>query len=165
MTQKIINYIKHKNLIFMPDAFFNSFWLGKFINKFMKQGKKFIVEKDMVQAFLQFKMIYKTKNGFMVFLQYLLSNRPLLGFSKVRKSRKFKQVPIALTPRRQLIVILHWYVRAIKTYKTGFLQQRIYNELIHIQKKVRTALSQYKENEEISYNLVQNRMNSRFRWK
>jgi ribosomal protein S7 len=79
--------------------------MEKFINKFMKAGKKQIVEETVFRAFKKIKM--KTGiNTFNLFLNLLIRFRPFLGFISKRFGRQFKKIPVPLYPRRQTIVSL-----------------------------------------------------------
>lgn len=152
-------------VISKPEVFSQSFWMMKLINKFMSQGKKFKVEKSILNAFADFKREYFGSQPFLILFRYLIHYRPLLGFSKIRISRQFKQIPVPLSPRRQIIVSFNWFVRALRSLMTGHLEHRFYQELKNIRNNHKTALKRYKETQEFHFHLVTNRVNSRFRWK
>lgn len=79
--------------------------MEKFINKFMKAGKKSIVEKKVLQAFKTIKK--KTgRHTFYLFINLLIKFRPFLGFVSKRLGKEFKKAPVPLYPRRQTIVSL-----------------------------------------------------------
>lgn len=73
----------------------------------MHQGKKFKVEKAILNSFYLFKQEYFGNQPFLILFRYLIQYRPLLGFSKIRISRQFKQIPVPLAPRRQIIISLN----------------------------------------------------------
>ena len=79
--------------------------MEKFINKFMKAGKKHVVEKKILQAFKTIKK--KTgRNTFYIFLNLLIKFRPFFGFISKRLGKQFKKIPVPLYARRQTIVSL-----------------------------------------------------------
>jgi ribosomal protein S7 len=79
--------------------------MEKFINKFMKSGKKQIVEETVFQSFKKIKM-QTGVNTFYLFLNLLIRFRPFLGFISKRFGKQFKKIPVPLYPRRQTIVSL-----------------------------------------------------------
>ena len=79
--------------------------MEKFINKFMKSGKKQTVESIVFKAFKKIK-IKTGVNTFYLFLNILIKFRPFLGFISKRLGRQFKKIPVPLYARRQTIVSL-----------------------------------------------------------
>lgn len=165
----MVNNIKtlKKSWIFLakPEVFSQSFWMMKLINKFMHQGKKFKVEKAILNAFYMFKQNYFGSQPFLILFRYLIHYRPLLGFSKIRISRQFKQIPVPLAPRRQIIISFNWFVRALRSLVSGHLKDKIYQELKNITNNQKTSLKRYKETQEFYFQLITHRVNSRYRWK
>lgn len=79
--------------------------MEKFINKFMKAGKKQIVEETVFRAF---KKIKKKTNWkvFYLFINIVIKFRPTFGFISKRLGKQFKKAPMPLYPRRQSILSL-----------------------------------------------------------
>jgi ribosomal protein S7 len=153
---------KYKKLKFRSDALYRSFWFAKLTNKFMRQGKKALVEKYVWNAFRKVK--HKTKKNVIVLLfSTLMKIRPLFGFISKRIGREFKKVPIPLLPRRQIIIALKWFVDSVKLNRSSSLEKRICSELWTFTKKRPSFLRR----RYIAYavEVYQNRLNSRFRWK
>jgi ribosomal protein S7 len=96
---------KYQKFMYKPDFLYQSYWMTKFLNKFMKSGKKYIVEKTTFNAFKNIKK--KTRqNNLYLFLAILIKFRPLLGFISKRFGKQFKKIPVPLYPRRQTIISL-----------------------------------------------------------
>ena len=77
----------------------------KFANKFMKSGKKHLVEKNIFNGLSIVKE--KTRqNTLHLFFQMLIKFRPLFGFIFKRFAKQFKTIPVPLYPRRQTITSL-----------------------------------------------------------
>jgi len=152
-------------LLLKPEVFSQSFWLMKLINKVMFEGKKARVEKIFLICFYEFRHNYVTTQPFLILFRYLLIHRPLFGFSRVRLSRIFKRIPVPLSPKRQLIFIITWFVWALREINGGNLKQKLYKELKLIRSEQKTALMQYKLVQEFYFQVVSNTVNVRFRWK
>jgi ribosomal protein S7 len=134
----------------------------KFLNKFMKSGKKAVIEKLTFAAFKQIKK--KTKrNTLYLFLTILLKFRPLLGFISKRFGKQFKKIPVPLYPRRQIIVSLKWLVTAIKVNRLSFFGLRLASEFLDFHLGKKTLLSKRYNDHLVEIN--ENRLNHRFRWK
>ena len=155
----------NNRLLVNPEAISQSFWMMKLINKFMLQGKKFRIEKIILSGFYELRHSYIDIQPFFILFRYLILHRPMFGFNKVRLSRLFKTIPVPLSSKRQMILILTWFIQAIRVLKTGNLKQRFYQELKNIRMKQKSALVKYKPVYEFYFQIVSNRVNVRFRWK
>jgi ribosomal protein S7 len=78
----------------------------KLINKFMLQGKKFRIEKIILIGFYELRHSYVDIQPFFILFRYLILYRPMFGFNKIRLSRLFKTIPVPLSSKRQMILIL-----------------------------------------------------------
>jgi len=148
-----------------PEVFSQSFWMLKLINKFMKKGKKFKVENAILSSFSKYKLDYPQSQPFFILFKYLLSYRPLYGFVKIRKSRQYKQIPMPLSPKRQMIICLTWFVRALRMLKEKKLIIQFYEELKNIKTNTKPVLKRYKVTHEFHFQIVTERINVRYRWK
>jgi hypothetical protein len=72
----------------------------------MLQGKKFRIEKIISIGFYELRHSYVDIQPFFVLFRYLILYRPMFGFNKVRLSRLFKTIPVPLSSKRQMILIL-----------------------------------------------------------
>ncbi len=93
----------------IPDPVYNSTLLAKFINCLMKQGKKSTAESILYGAF----DIVKTKTGedpLKIFKKGLDNIRPALEVKSRRVGGATYQVPIEVSPRRQLSLSIRWLI-------------------------------------------------------
>ena len=153
---------KYQKLIFKSDPFYGSYWMAKFSNKFMKSGKKHAIERATFNAFSQ---IRETNRKVMlnIFLIYLMKFRPLIGFISKRFGKKFKKIPVPLYPRRQTVISLKWLVTSIKVNREKSFQKRLVSEFGALHKNQKTPLAQrYTEH---VHDVIEHRLNHRFRWK
>jgi ribosomal protein S7 len=153
--------IYHK-LIFKADPFYQSYWFAKFMNKFMLDGKKYVVEKIINETFLYLKKKWGVK-PLPVFLGVIIKFRPLLDLSLKRQGKQIKKIPGPLLPRRQAIVSLKWLTMAIKLNRAQTLRLRMRSEFSDLSENKKTAL--WKRSMDHLRDLEINRLNHRFRWK
>jgi ribosomal protein S7 len=133
------NNKKNYKIFFKTDFLYDSYWMGKFINKFMKAGKKQLVEKTVLLAFRKVKM--KTgSNIFYLFLNLLIKFRPFFGFISKRLAQQFKRVPVPLYPRRQTIISLKWLTTSILVNRSYSFETRLISELLDLHAQKKTAL-------------------------
>jgi small subunit ribosomal protein S7 len=136
--------------------------MEKFINKFMKAGKKQVVENIIFKAFKKIKL--KTGvNTFYLFLNILIKFRPFLGFISKRLGRQFKKIPVPLYSRRQTIVSLKWLTTSILVNRFTSFESRLVDEFLNLHGRKKTAL--WKRYAEYLSQIHANRLNQRFRWK
>jgi ribosomal protein S7 len=131
----------------------------------MRGGKKVAVEAGLREAFSRFKIKNYPKHPLPLLFRHLLAQRPLFVLSHVRRGKEVKEVPIPLASRRQLVLVLNWYVIAIKSYVRRYLSEKIYRDLKAIKANRRTALMKYKKSVAHNFRIVVNRFNQRFRWR
>ena len=153
---------KDYKLISKRDSLYNSYWMEKFINKFMKAGKKNIVEKTVLQAFKKIKK-QTGRNTFYLFIDLLIKFRPFLGFISKRLGKEFKKVPVPLYPRRQTIISLKWLTTSILVSRYRSFELRLVHEFLDLNAKKKTALS--KRYADYLSEVHTNRLNTRYRWK
>lgn len=162
MFAKRKNLKKYQKLIYKPDAFYNSYWFTKFINKFMRSGKKQTVEKIVMKTCHELK--FKTRKLLLnTFFSLLMKVRPLLGLVSKRFGKQFKKIPIPLYPRRQTILALKWFVTSIKVNRLNSLEKKMMSEFLDFTENRKTSLS--KRYADHIQEVNENRLNHRFRWK
>ena len=153
---------KNYKSIIKRDSFYHSYWMEKFINKFMKAGRKQIVETTILRAFKKIKIKTGT-NTFYIFLHLLTRYRPFFGFISKRLGRQFKKIPVPLYPRRQTILSLKWLTQSILISRFSSFESRLLHEFLDLHARKKTALWRRYANylEEVN----ENRLHQRFRWK
>lgn len=169
MSKKIKNIKKYTLKKVVSDPLYKSYWYSKFINKFMLDGKKHIIEKAMSQVWYKFKLKYNMKPIMILFFS-LIKLKPLMGTIPKRVGRIWKQVPVPLEPRRQLVIALKWLVHQIKLEPELNLRSRIIRTFtVLLRKKTknkRAATSDLFRTKKTHYfQLVKDRVNTRFRWR
>lgn len=93
----------------LPDPVYNSTLLAKFINSLMSDGKKSTAQKIMYGAF----DIIKDKSGedpLKVFKRSLDKIKPALEVKSRRVGGATYQVPVEVSPRRQLSLAIRWLI-------------------------------------------------------
>ena len=153
---------KYKKLIGKVDPFYNSYWIGKFFNKFMKMGKKHLIEHTILKCF---QNIQKETNIQVLyfFFTVLTKFRPLFGFISKRFGKQFKKIPVPLYPRRQIITSLKWLVLSIQINHLSSFEDRLVSEFLDLNAKKKTSL--WKRYTDHLQEVNENRLNHRFRWK
>jgi len=162
MLKKRRSMKKYNKLKFKPDSFYQSYWLAKFINKFMRDGKKHVIENALWKTFCQTKIRTK-KMPLTIFFAILMKIRPLFGFISKQFRKQRKKIPVPLYPRRQIIIALKWLVLSIKVKNLHSLEKRILSEFFDFLEKRKTAL--FKRCADHIADLNENRINMRYRWK
>ncbi len=136
--------------------------MEKFFNKFMKEGKKQIVEKIIFRAFKKIKT--KTRlNTFYLFINLLIKFRPFFGFISKRLGKQFKKIPVPLYARRQTIVSLKWLTTSILVSRFHSFELRLVHEFLDLNSRKKTTL--WKRYADYLSEVQENRLNQRFRWK
>jgi small subunit ribosomal protein S7 len=136
--------------------------MEKFINKFMKAGKKQIVEDIVFKAFKQVKRSTGI-NTFYLFLNVLIKFRPFLGFISKRLGKQFKKIPVPLYSRRQTIVSLKWLTLSILLNHLSSFKSRLVDEFLSLNARKKTVL--WKRYTDHLFEVHAHRLNQRFRWK
>jgi ribosomal protein S7 len=101
---------------------YESFLVTKFINKFIKHGRKQCAERAVHQAFVQVKQ-QLNENPAGILLKSITLLKPFVGVAKLfklqgkRRRRKTLLIPVPLVERQQLALGLTWFVRLILNNK------------------------------------------------
>lgn len=169
MSKKVKNIKKHTIKKVTLDPLYKSYWYSKFINKLMLSGKKHIIEKIMSNLLYQFKLKYKLKPILIIFIS-LIRLKPLIGTITKRVGKLWKSVPVPLEPRRQLVIALKWLVSQIKVEPETTLRKRIAKTFVVLlrrkTRKKRAERSELLKKKKIHYfQVVKDRVNTRFRWR
>lgn len=93
----------------LPDPVFNSTLLAKFVNSLMRDGKKSTAQRITYGAF----DIIKKKSGedpLKIFKKGLDNIKPALEVKSRRVGGATYQVPVEVSPRRQLSLALRWLI-------------------------------------------------------
>ena len=155
--------------------YFGSWFFSKLINKFIKKGKRYKIEKE----FSNFFKIMKKKKKFMFFLFYLEALsllRPIIGakvwkFSKNKRARKRKKgvkfqvrvkiIPININEVSKFKQALKWLYLRIKKNNLEFKKSILIEILAVVKRKKNSALQDKKSHQNL---IVQNRGVRHYRW-
>jgi len=162
MTKKkktIQNYHKKKIRV---DPLYQSYWFSKFINKFLKNGKKHTVEKIINKSLNKIKLKFKRLPIKLLFFA-LIRLKPMFCLVSKRFGKEWKKIPMPLEPRRQYIIALTWLVNHIKTESTLNFENKFVQVFSNLLKKKKTALTKYRNS--YFYEIQEVRINNKFRWK
>lgn len=125
MSKKIKNLIKYEqSFIIKSDILYESIWVTKFIGKFIKKGKKHLVEKNVDEAFSFLKFKYKRRVG-KFFTAKIEELRPLFTIIKKRIGRQYKNVPFWIKEKKQLILSLSLIHKCVSSFNSRLLSTKI----------------------------------------
>ena len=96
---------------------YHRFLIQKLVNNFNKKGKKIKSQKFVKNIFLKIKLCFN-KNPIILFAIALKKLKPFIETIKVRKSGKNYEVPVPLKKKRQLFIVLKWFISFIKSQKS-----------------------------------------------
>lgn len=157
LTKNNKNYYKdfYKSL----DGHYNSYWVGKFTNAFVKQGRKHTVEKELVKSFT-FTKLYLNTLTLHVLLLNIEKIKPMFKLKSVTIAGKKREFPVLLSSEKQRSRAIRNSKNLIENRKEWYLNQRILNELIDLQTTSNHEL--FKQRDEALRVAAKNRFNSRF---
>ena len=157
---------KKSKLLKTKSPFSDSYWNFTLVTKLVQKGKKDSVIETVWRTLSKIK-IQSHKDPLKIIFFILVKNRPILGFAPIRISREVKKVPLPLSPRRQLIVSLTWFITALKLTryrsKNIPIEDVLYMQLKAALYKEKTLLTNRRLNH--IKELIENRVNLHFRWK
>jgi ribosomal protein S7 len=162
MAKKIKTIKKYQKKKVRIDPIYQSMWFSKFTNKFMLNGKKHIVERNVYNSLCQIQHKFHRNPLNLLFLT-LKKIRPAFGFISKRLGKEWKKIPIPIKPRQQFILALKWLVLHTKTESDHKLEARIVRVFTNFFKKKKTSLTKFRRQYQIK--IVEERVNTRFRWK
>ncbi len=91
-----------------PDAKFGSLMLAKFINVLMRQGKKTVAEKIVHDALTLIGRKIKDSKPLEIFEGAITNVKPLVEVKSRRVGGATYQIPVEVTPRRQISLAMRW---------------------------------------------------------
>lgn len=116
MDQNILQ--KNKTLIsFDSLKFFASFIGMKLVNFLMRDGKRFLAEKIVLQLF--FHLRQKQKDPFEVLAQGITNVMPVIELRPVKMRGIVFKIPTPVTRERSILIALKWLIISAKSRKTS----------------------------------------------
>ena len=128
MKLKKINLYLQKYYRYI-DSIFLSYWLGKFINNFIKNGNKKTIEAEFKKAYGYLK-ISKKCNLFLIFLESIEKVKPITNLKSITVSGKTREYPVILNKYKQRNISIKNLSKFINEQKNLFLYQRIVDALL-----------------------------------
>jgi small subunit ribosomal protein S7 len=113
----------------LPDPVYNSQLVTKFINSFLRQGKKSVAERifygalDMIQKRTQ-------DDPLKVFKRAVDNVKPQLEVKSRRVGGSNYQVPVEVTPGRQLSLSIRWLIEHSRARGEKSMMEKLAGELL-----------------------------------
>ena len=142
------------------DSRFNSVLVSKFVNCLMWDGKKSTAEAVFYRAMDQIETKL-SKDPLEVFKQSIENIKPLIEVRSKRVGGATYQVPIEVTPKRQLSLAIRWILEAARSKKGRPMHLRLASELIDAFNKEGTA---YTTRENVHRMAEANKAFAHFAW-
>jgi len=135
---------------------------SKFLNHFILEGKKLIVEKIVSQVFYRLSKEFNSSVS-CILLYFFKRLKTYVEVKKVKKGRRTFLVPIALKRHRRAFLPLFWLSESISLDKTrSSFFEKLYSEMykICLNQSCNTIYLLSKNNKQAS----KNRINLHYRW-
>lgn len=154
--------IKNKNFYYSEyfktiDGNYNSFWVGKLIKKFIKAGKKLLIEKKFSKYYWYIK-IFKKKTLYVLLLEKLEKIKPIFKIKSKLIAGKLREYPAILDNNKSRNYAIHDIYTSIINKKDRKINQKIINELLDTDSKNNLLVKKIKE----FNSSIENRFNVRF---
>ncbi len=144
----------------LPDAKYGNKVVAKFINCFMKNGKKSVAERELYLALDEIKR--KTKQDELeVFLEALENVKPNVEVRSRRVGGATYQVPVEVRSERRLALALRWLIDASRKRGEKVISMKLAGELIDAFNKRGTA---FKKRDDTHRMAEANKAFSHYRW-
>jgi len=124
-----------------PDCRYSSMLASKFINCMMWDGKKSTAEKIFYQAMDEIAKRIKDKEPIKVFEEALNNVKPMVEVKSRRVGGANYQVPVQVSPKRQLSLGIRWILQAARGKKGKPMHIRLANELCDAFNREGTAMT------------------------
>jgi len=125
-----------------PDPKYRSLLVAKFINNLMRRGKKSVAERIFYGA----AAVVEERNQGVEFLQFFetaISNvKPQVEVRSKRVGGANYQVPVQVTPKRQMALAMRWVLAGARARKGRPMHVRLADELMDAQRREGYAATQ-----------------------
>ena len=123
----------------LPDPKYKDVILLRFMNNFMKDGKKSIAEKIVYGAFEQVEKTLK-EDPLGIFMKALDEVSPVVEVKSRRVGGANYQVPIEIRPSRRQALAMRWIVEAARKRSEKSMNLRLAGELMDASQKKGSAV-------------------------
>lgn len=149
----------HKDFYRVIEGLYSSYWSGKFINSFMTEGRKNIIEREFDKVCLQMKLHLRTL-ALEVLLEKIEKIKPTFKLKSIIVGGKKREFPIFLSPEKQRNSAVRNIQSVVLNRKEWYLNQRITNELVDLSTVKNHEL--VKQRDESMREAIKNRFNMRY---
>ncbi|MBN2134925.1 MAG: 30S ribosomal protein S7 [Acidobacteria bacterium] len=144
----------------LPDPIYNSVLVTRFVNSIMKDGKKSVAQSILYGAFDVIKD--KTNENPLKVFQTAVDNvKPILEVKSRRVGGATYQVPVEVSPKRQLSLSIRWILSYSRQRSEPTMRQKLAGELIDAYQKKGTSI---KKREDTHKMAEANKAFAHFRW-
>lgn len=154
------NSLYYKEFYRIIDGSYNSFWVGKLLNKFVKKGQKLTVENKFKKAYY-FSKLHLNKNFHNLFLEKIERVRPIFKIKSKLIAGTLKDYPVIINKDKSRNYATNNFYNSIFNRKEWNLEQRILNDFIDLNKNKKNH-HLITKHEELLLNAVNNRFHVRF---
>lgn len=154
------NSLYYKEFYRTIDGYYNSFWVGKLLNKFVKKGQKLTVENKFIKAYY-FSKLQLNKNFHNLFLEKIERIRPIFKMKSKLIAGTLKEYPTVINKDKSRNYATNNFYNSIFNRKEWNLEQRIINDFIDMNKNKKNHHLIIKH-EELLINAINNRFHVRF---
>ncbi len=124
-----------------PDVRFGSLLLAKFINVIMLKGKKSVAEKIVYDALKLIDRKLKDSKPLEIFEAAITNVKPLVEVKSRRVGGATYQIPVEVTPRRQVSLAMRWIRQAARGRKGKPMRDCLAAELIDAYNREGSAMT------------------------
>lgn len=143
-----------------PDARYNSTMVARFITSIMKDGKKSVAARIMYDALDIVQE--RTKRPPLEVMEEAVRNvSPVLEVKPRRVGGSTYQIPVEVSPSRQLSLSMRWLLAAARSRPGKSMAERLANELLDAARGTGTAV---KKREDTHRMAEANRAFAHYRW-
>ena len=113
-----------------PDVKYHSLLLAKFINGIMRKGKKGLAERIVYEAMDTIAARVTGTEALEVFQKAIENVKPEIEVRSKRVGGATYQVPVPVSPKRQLSLAMRWILDAARKRKGKAMSLRLADELV-----------------------------------
>lgn len=121
---------KSTERLLKPDPRYKNKLVGKFINSIMKKGKKPLAQKIFYTALDEVGKKLKDKDPLDILNTAINNVKPLIEVRSRRVGGATYQVPVEVSPKRQLSLAIRWIITAVKKKKGKPMTVKLTDELM-----------------------------------
>ncbi len=144
----------------LPDPSYHSALVSKFINCFLRDGKKSLAEKIISQAFDIIRQ-KTSKDPLVIFQQAIENVKPILEVKSRRVGGATYQVPVEIRPERRISLSIRWIIHYARLRSERGMAQKLAAEIMGASQNEGGAI---KKKEDTHRMAEANRAFAHYRW-